>query len=594
MLDGDTFLEKLRAENIKKRPPSEMQRILGLTPRRPVSQEERAYIKGLCEIPGGKDILFPHQIEMLVGAHRMQGLYVGAGVGYGKTIVSLVVSHVIPCRYPVLLVPSRIVKEKTRREIENKYAASFNVDTRIRIMTYGELSHEHGEALLNYGPDYVRELKQGSSAAILEPLKQICDLLILDESHLVKDTANSARTGRVGRFVKKHNPKVVALTATPAPNSIVDYAHVIDWCLRDKSPLPRRSHWSTLKRWARCLDHGDFERPDARDWAEMEALNIEHGYPSEKLADMHGNEKRAAVQAAFCHRLATTEGVFFTKSFSVDVDLTYYTYVPEQPKVLQEALYTLGTKWERPDGENLWSALDVAACSSQLSLGFHYFWDWPGGVVDHDWLDARAEWGVQLRRVQKRPRQGFDTPALIRRDIIYGGRLSKDEALTRAWREWAKVRERPKPPTKTTWLSRALITDLVVKTTGRDCIIWYSDTAVRDELRRQGVNVFDGGKMPPLQNIGRIALSIKSHGTGLNLQHYWENWIVGGSRCAKTLEQVIGRTHRMNQKNDVVVIFMLDKDGPLRARLVEAKARAVAIQTREGQLQRLINYDWLT
>ena len=230
----------------------------------------------------------------------------------------------------------------------------------------------------------------------------------------------------------------------------------------------------------------------------------------------------------------------------------------------------------------------------QLSLGFYYYWDWPDGVKDWAWLDARALWHAELRRVLKRPRPGRDTPALVVKQIDEGGKLAEDEALVDALKGWRRVADRPEPPTRVAWLSEAVIRDAVdfVRIWYPEALIWYSDGAVADLLERMGVTVVRGGESPPLEPDGLTALSVTAHGTGFNLQAWHVNLVLGAPASATLNEQLLGRTHRAGQTERVQALYLVDKKGPLERALGKALQRAERIEAAEGQRQRLLLGRW--
>lgn len=546
-------------------------RVLGLPTAKPVTRHDDLLARLALERPGGERRLRPLQVEMLVRASRAGGLLAGVGVGHGKTLVTLLVSRLIPCERPLLLVPSMRVYDKTLREAL-EYDEDFLIDERLEIMTYGQLSGKAGEATL---------------------LQLRPDLIIADEAHCLADLT-SARTGRVKRYVKDFAPGFVALTGTLVKHSLRDYAHLAEWALGAGSPLPRRSDYRALERWALCVDADNGQQwPTKADWRSMQAL-VDRWGRAEDCVNQPVRVRRQLVREAYHRRLTSTEGVVMTEDRSSDVKLTFSRLTaPAVPSIVQ-AQRLLETKWQRPDGELLRTALEVGAVARQLALGFYYYWDWPGGVKDWQWLDARAAWHAELRRVLKRPMPGRDTPALVITNIEQGGKLSQDAALVDALERWRRVADRPVPPTKVTWLSTAVIEHALehARATFSTALLWYSDDAVADLLERLGVKVVRGGEEPPLTADGLTALSVTAHGTAFNLQQHANNLIIGAPSSAHVNEQLLGRTDRSGQTSDVRATYLVDVEGPLANALAKALKRAKRIEQAEGQKQRLLLGEW--
>jgi hypothetical protein len=85
-------------------------------------------------------------------------------------------------------------------------------------------------------------------------------------------------------------------------------------------------------------------------------------------------------------------------------------------------------------------------------------------------------------------------------------------------------------------------------------IVWVGYRAVGERLSRElNIPYYEGGTTPITDGKSCI-MSVKSHGTGLNLQMYSKNIIAHPIADPATLEQLIARTHRTGQLEDEVTV----------------------------------------
>jgi hypothetical protein len=97
------------------------------------------------------------------------------------------------------------------------------------------------------------------------------------------------------------------------------------------------------------------------------------------------------------------------------------------PRVVAEALEAVRESKQRPDGEELVEATDVAACARQVALGFFYRWKFPRGepvdLID-EWFGLRKVWAKVLRVefVKDRNDTALAALAVLKRSVFLGGR----------------------------------------------------------------------------------------------------------------------------------------------------------------------------
>ena len=504
-------------------------------------------------VPGGAMQLKPIQNLALYGIEQRKGAVIPAAVGSGKTIISLLASVVLKAQRPVLFIPPTL-QIPLRREIE-KLRGHFHLPKNLLIIPYSQLS-------------------VASSTALLEQVKP--DLIICDEAHFIK-APSSARCKRILRYFFQYpTTRFVALSGTLTSKGLRDYSHLCELALRDGSPLPLTE--GDLLAWANCIDSGS--QPQDGDWSTFAAFSDLRHIPDT-------NRRQDAAREVFRHRFTRTPGVIATTEASVQCSLNLYEREVETPPEVAEALADARRTWCRPDGEEMESALDLWRLGMQLSQGFWLRWVWPNGVVDHEWLNARAEWHRQVRYVVERSITGLDSPFLVWQGVSRG--LLTQPEIIRAWAAWDAVRHRPTPPTETVWISDFLIRDALrwLREHPKG-LIWHGDRATEAALRAAGVPTYGRGEVPPFDSPVGMALSVRVHGTGLNLQHaHSENLILSFPSSGKIMEQLLGRTHRQGQEEDEVTLHYYQHTAEARAAILKARADARYIEDTQGSPMKL-------
>lgn len=523
--------------------------------------------------PGGTMRLHPIQSAALAAIRECDGALLPIGVGQGKSLIGLLAGTVLDARAVVLLTPASTVSQLRRT-----YATMhqhWRLPPRVVVIGYELLSRPQGTDLLD------REL-----AGV--PEDQI--LIVADEAHSLK-APTSSRTKRVERYLAEHpDIRFVAMSGTLTAKSLKDFAHLGDWSLRDKAPVPRDP--GTLNAWSACIDVGG--RPTDSDW--RYATGLWQASYSDPLASVVGARRQAMLREAFQSRLRTSPGVVASAADSLGCSLQIYERRITTPDDVEEVLRRIDEGIDFagdpiPDDVTAWRL------ARHASQGFAYFWDWPGGVVDREWLDARSEWHRMVRwELAERSDRGYDSPFLIasklERDLAAGRGGS---ALHRVWQDWKAVKDRPAPPVGTIWISDYLVRDAIDWARRHSpTVIWYDNLAVAAKLRELGVHVVDAGEPVPLGGQHKVvALSIASHGVGVDgMQYHWHRQIfLAFPSGGKTAEQVLGRLHRLGQPADTVEAHVYTHTPPLARALETAIEDAVYIDTTLGTAQKLLYAD---
>lgn len=543
------------------------------------------------------------QAVALFACHLNDGGFLPVGTGHGKELISRLAASAVGARRPILLIPPDMREPFALHT--NEYARSFKLPGNLRVMAYSQLS-------------------QASSTDALEQLAP--DALVLDEAHCLRN-AGAARTMRVMRYLRDHpTTKVVLMSGTLTSKGIREYAHLAEWALKDRSPVPRKKHYAVLQSFGTILDakptkqnaNGRFAaEPMNYDWKAFEPLfpnwksfGTAQDVPDETADDPEAcvSERVAEARSRWQDRLRHSPGVVATSTASVQSRLCLVERPMRAPGDVLAALEKLDETWQRPDGEELVDAIAKWRCGRQLSQGFYYRWRWPeGGPTDADkeWLRTRAAWHKEVRRVCGYGREHLDSPMLVARAARRALRgeeslLAGDEALRAALEEWVEHEHRrwegrDTPPTETVWISDYLVRDALAwfKEHPKG-LIFYAERAMAEALADAGLKVYGGGTNPEeLQGRKGAALSVSSHRQGKNLQKHSEALILSFEPHAGNMEQLLSRTHRAGQQADEVRWWYYAHTEPAQQAIQDARSKALYTQTTMGDPQRLCYADWV-
>jgi len=540
MLDNPELLARIRARvgRMFKRDgvpdTGELRRILGLQRRvwteDPRLEELVEVLTAYLKTPRGTMKLWPAQAKALEELHDLGFLFGKLPIGSGKTIVSILAPVVLDTdeKYTkaLLVVPAKL-REKTHREFAQlrQHWRSSAWTLREPVVSYEQLSREGGTAFLE---------------------ESAPDLLILDEVHRLRNR-DAAVTRRINAYVEaRSHVRVVAMSGTITSRSLLDFAHVLRWCMPgEKMPLPQVKE--ELEVWAAALDEMKFS--DKRVEVEVGALK--------KLCGGVEVETRDGVREAFKRRMDETPGIVAVETdgcaASLNVVLTPVIGYNEATRALARKLRA----GEKPNGDPV-TDNDLAArwrIFRTLTSGFWYAYEIP---PPKEWLQARLAWKRVVRRVLDEHVHGLESEALVAKAAV-NDKLGFAEATL--YREWKAVRDTFDPKTVPVWVDDRMVRfvdDWCKEHTG---IIWVSEVALGDKLQEDlglpyfhelglcGVRYIEGADPKD----GCIIASVGSNNEGRNLQHRWsDNLIISPPPTGNTNEQLVGRMHRPGQEADEV------------------------------------------
>jgi len=483
--------------------------------------------------------LWPIQCAALAEIALHRGAFLPIGVGQGKAFISLLAPVVLEAERPVLFVPAAL-RDQTRAHVLPLARKHFKLHPRLRVIGYSELS-------------------LAKNAEMLERLQP--DVIVLDECHEVK-AKTAGRTRRLVRYFREHPETVcVAMSGTVSNRSLKDFAHILQWCLEDRTPLPRS--WRELSVWADAIDEG--VEDDAR--AAPGALSV----------FCRDGEN---VRQGFRRRLVETPAVVASREDDLGVSLRIQRYEMYVPENVRAALSKLRDTWETPNGDIVTEAVDLWRHARELALGFWYRWEPP---APREWMDARREWKRYVRETLKNNRRGLDTELQVWNECAR-------EGTSKVWKDWRDIKDAFKPKSIAEWVSYFAL-KYCSDWLREGGIVWTEHVAFGEELaKRTPYTYFGAGDSRILDTTDRaIIASMSAHGQGKNLQRWNRNLITAPPSSGKVWEQLIGRTHRQGQEADEVPVDVMLHAPELEAAFAQARADAVYLEDALGNRQKL-NY----
>ncbi len=556
---------------------------------KPIKSCRCAEYKRSCPTP-----LLPVQAWALEEINLYGGLLGPIGVGDGKTLLDLLAPMVMPdCKVAVLLIPAfarvQLVEidwefYEQHWKLPNRAGARFftpNVPV-THVLAYSELS-------------------SASNSSRLSEIKP--DFIVGDEAHALRNSG-TARGKRFNRFMKE-NPNVRSAfwSGTLTSKALADYAHFADGALGEGSPVPR--HYPTLQEWGGALDPikvGEMPTPPGQ---------------LLRLCD-----KGETLMSAWQRRLCETPGVVSSpEDGSCKASLTFSERKVVTPSSVLDAYAKFQASWEREDGERIVSGLDKARYMRQIASGLYTRWRWPRNEplpVRRTWIETRKLWHRELAEKLEHSKEFMDSPLLLTKAAIRWhegyvhiehkeGKESKRYEIephtkngplptwpAANWLEWKKIRDTALPETEAVWIDDFLARDCAVWAAAQVGIVWYEHVAFGAMVAKLGGLPQFGPGEEASRNIlaergtRSIVASIRSHGTGKNLQPFSRSLVANPPSDGATWEQLIGRTHRTGQQADSVGIGVYRHLPSMVEALDKAKVLAAHIQGTFGGRQKLL------
>lgn len=516
--------------------------------------------------PHGPEQLFPAQVAACCDLHD----HVQAGgrghigpyaVGAGKALISCLAGLAVQqsgrrVQSAVWLVPANLVAQSTA--VARAAEQTWKIDYKLHVLSYEALSSPRQHDVLER----------------LAP-----DVIACDEAHKLR-RGSSVRTKRFRHYVTQRAknfpadaPIVLFLSGTITSRSLQDFSWMF-YYTHDRLSCPVPVHYPTLRDWDDALGVNTQRLPLAPGVLQQFAA------PGE------------SAREGYKRRLLETRGCVGTTTSSCAVALNIWQEAPNVPEVVQKALTDVRKHGRTPFGLVFDDPLAESRYCQQLALGYYLRWQWPGDKPDQAWLDARANWSLELRSLlARRSTPGLDSPALITAAVA-AGRLP-----AQYYQPWLREQARfgPTPPVVVEWISDYMVDYLHQRTYGdyecsRGGVVWYYGQAFGEALRKRQWSVFDAGtdrallqRAAPTGSIrGWLACSIPAHGTGKNLQKWDQALVVSPPSSGQIWEQLLGRHHRPGQESDEVDVYVWAATPEQRAALASARRDAEYLQALQG------------
>lgn len=200
----------------------------------------------------------------------------------------------------------------------------------------------------------------------------------------------------------------------------------------------------------------------------------------------------------------------------------------------------------------------------------------------------------------------MDSPLLLARAAVAGEWKSRHYArYAEAAREFRHRTNMREPETEAVWLDDFMVQDAAAWGRKHVGIIWFDHPDLGRAIAKAGgfpyygastetrlvTDPRTGEKVPPIvleKGDRTVVASVRSWGTGWNLQAFNNQLVTTPSSSGKTWEQLLGRTHRTGQIADEVTCVVYRHTLELRESMKQAVKDAGFIEQTLGSRQKLL------
>lgn len=539
--------------------------------------------------------LFPAQAEALRAFQLTGGGVHPIGVGFGKTLASLLIASDATTRLMhrkiVYFCPSHLVTQFVDTDIpwaRQRIPLPFSIHvlggrdkaSRLAIAR----SDKRGLYVFPYSLLSLQDARDLLMA--IQP-----DLIIADEAHRLANPG-AARTKRVRDLWNNSKCLLVALSGTITRKKVTDYHHLAHRALGEGNFLPNST--SLAHEWGSVLDADGGNLSASAPLLPL--LNWARANFPDKAKDF--TDDQHGFRHAFQRRLCTTPGVYSTGDASIGTSLTICTRPVEQYEkhqnwpALKELIDKVEGAWLTPNNDPIEHAIHTHKWMMELTAGFYNMLKWPSREtlatrkkISQDQADEvlgksenyhlhRRLFSSELRLwLEANAADKIDTPFLVEGNMYRHGDRDVGDKLYSVWRDMKDLDfetriERDSSAVRVCDYKILEAAKWACLRRGEGGIIWYYHNEVgewiREMLEGYGVDCLHcpAGSKANSQIINHdnkkkiIIASQKAHGEGKNLQHFEHQFFTQWPRPAADAEQTLGRLHRSGQKADELQVFV--------------------------------------
>lgn len=548
-----------------------------------------------------------HNLQCEAGAayERFHGLFAQVGVGWGKTLITLMCAYKaytkglkkillhVPANVRPQLVGVDIKVARTRIPFNMPVhdLGGRNITERRMLAT----SNKKGLYIMPYSL-----LSAQDAEFILETIRP--ELIIVDEAHNLS-SRGSARTKRLLAYVDRHKPEGIALSGTITKKTVRDYFHLIKWCLKEYNPLPNGLHLAD--EWGAVIDsgasgvYGEGDSGAARGATGPLMPLIRWGQRS--FPQQQFPSTIAGFRKAFKLRKDTAPGVISSDDASISTSLVIQNCPVENRekapgwKELTDLTKKIEDEWTTPNGDEIEHAIHMWKWLNEMwGAGFYNQLVWPStekyadrkkiskGEAEDILAKCRLHheagqvYAKELRIwLGKESFPGCDTPFLVGREMAKNKAANVSNILYEKWLDWKRLDFEGRPDRDSHAVrvcsfkidaAVAWAEEIQGSKDAKGGIIWvhHQEAGVwcYEGLVKAGVQAihcpagdrFNQMIIDHQYKHHIVVASITAHGTGKNLQHFQNNYFLQWPRDASAAEQVLGRTHRVGQLADELVM----------------------------------------
>lgn len=504
---------------------TDFDRIVELPRRVPTDEDAEAWAAVLSadlREPGAIATLRPWQAYALAEAAANDGAWLALPVGLGKTLISALLPVLLDAKRPLLIVPASL-EDKTWADFSAFRGTWKTSRNPFVAKSWQWLCTDSAQ---NYFASY-------------QP-----DLIVIDEADDLSNPS-SAVAARIDRYVIAHpDVRVVAMTGTPGRTSIMNYWHILCWCLKERAPVPMRE--AEAQMWAAAIDHKVRE-------------------PSNRPRPGPLGDDIRSAREWYRARLLETPGVVIVDGDSCNAPLTVRTVLAREDSVLDDVFATFLKDFEVPGGECVSDPLSRWRLDGQLGCGLYSRYVVP---PPDEWLAARRALAKFVRDMiarSQRSSKPLDTEGQVLRRYA-------EHPIVECWRA---LRDTFIPQMETVWISTSTVESALdwLRASSEPGIVWCGSVDFGEALARASGLEYYGRKGTSATGLrlheapqGRSMIcSWNANKKGFNLQAWGRMLLVMPPQSAKWLEQIFGRAHRQGRDDEVFADILLTSGGTVDA-----------------------------